>query len=72
MLVQRLDSDDLHVKRHATWGMSVETCATDIQTHCADVAQGDGRIMACLMRNAAEVEAVSVTAVSKLSAAMKQ
>ena len=22
MLVQRLDSDDLHVKRHATWGMS--------------------------------------------------
>jgi hypothetical protein len=24
MLVQRLDSDNLHVKRHATWGMSVE------------------------------------------------
>ncbi|EDM70306.1 cysteine rich repeat domain protein, putative [Roseobacter sp. AzwK-3b] len=49
-----------------------ETCATDIQTHCADVAQGDGRIMACLMRNAAEIEAVCVTAVRKLSAAMKQ
>ena len=25
MLVQRSDSGDLHVRRHATWGMSVKT-----------------------------------------------
>ena len=33
MLVQRLDSDDLHVKRHAAWGMSVIVCK-HITQHC--------------------------------------
>lgn len=30
-------------------------CATDIDTHCSGVAMGEGRILACLNENKAEV-----------------
>jgi Cysteine rich repeat len=30
-------------------------CATDIETHCRDVAMGEGRILMCLSENQAEV-----------------
>ncbi len=30
-------------------------CATDIETHCRGVAMGEGRILACLIENKAEV-----------------
>lgn len=30
-------------------------CATDIETHCRGVAMGEGRILACLTENKAEV-----------------
>ena len=30
-------------------------CKTDIETHCADVEMGEGRVLACLEANAEEV-----------------
>ncbi len=39
-------------------------CATDIETHCSDVALGEGRILVCLEENDAEVSDVCKQAVS--------
>ena len=39
-------------------------CATDIETHCRDVAMGEGRILACLIENKAEVSDTCNQAVS--------
>jgi len=39
-------------------------CATDIETHCSDVAMGEGRILACLADNEAEVSDACKQAVS--------
>ena len=39
-------------------------CATDIEAHCSDVAMGEGRILACLNENQAEVSALCKQAVS--------
>jgi hypothetical protein len=39
-------------------------CATDIETHCGDVAMGEGRILACLSENKAEVSDACNQAVS--------
>ncbi len=39
-------------------------CATDIETHCSDVAMGEGRILVCLEENEAEVSDVCKQAVS--------
>ena len=39
-------------------------CATDIETHCRDVAMGEGRILMCLIENEAEVSNACNQAVS--------
>jgi len=39
-------------------------CATDIETHCRGVAMGEGRILACLNENKAEVSDACNQAVS--------
>ena len=39
-------------------------CATDIETHCSDVAMGEGRILVCLEENEAEVSDACKQAVS--------
>lgn len=39
-------------------------CATDIETHCANVELGEGRILACLSENEAEVSDACNQAVS--------
>ena len=39
-------------------------CATDIETHCSDVAMGEGRILACLEENKAAVSDACNQAVS--------
>jgi len=39
-------------------------CATDIETHCRGVAMGEGRILACLNENKAEVSDTCNQAVS--------
>jgi len=39
-------------------------CATDIETHCSDVAMGEGRILACLSENEAEVSDTCNQAIS--------
>ena len=39
-------------------------CATDIETHCSDVALGEGRILVCLEENEAEVSDICKQAVS--------
>jgi len=39
-------------------------CETDIETHCGDVALGEGRILACLSENEAEVSDACNQAVS--------
>jgi hypothetical protein len=39
-------------------------CATDIETHCSDVAMGEGRILACLIEAEAEVSDACNQAVS--------
>ena len=39
-------------------------CATDIETHCNDVAMGEGRILACLADNEAEVSDACNQAIS--------
>ena len=39
-------------------------CATDIEAHCSDVAMGEGRILACLNENQAEVSAACKQVVS--------
>ena len=39
-------------------------CATDIETHCSDVAMGEGRILACLAENVAEVSDACNQAIS--------
>ncbi len=39
-------------------------CATDIETHCSNVAMGEGRILACLEENKAEVSDACNQAVS--------
>jgi hypothetical protein len=39
-------------------------CATDIEAHCANVELGEGRILACLDENAAEVSDSCKQAVS--------
>lgn len=39
-------------------------CETDIETHCSDVAMGEGRILVCLEENEAEVSDVCKQAVS--------
>jgi len=39
-------------------------CATDIETHCRGVAMGEGRILACLTENKAEVSDACNQAVS--------
>lgn len=39
-------------------------CATDIETHCSGVAMGEGRILACLTENEAEVSDACNQAVS--------
>lgn len=33
----------------------INSCRTDIQTHCSAVAMGEGRLLACLESNATEV-----------------
>jgi hypothetical protein len=39
-------------------------CSTDIEKHCNDVAMGEGRILACLAENEAEVSDVCNQAIS--------
>ena len=39
-------------------------CETDIETHCRDVAMGEGRILMCLTENEAEVSDACNQAVS--------
>ena len=39
-------------------------CATDIETHCSDVAMGEGRVLACLADNEAEVSDACTQAIS--------
>jgi len=39
-------------------------CATDIETHCSDVAMGEGRILVCLEENEAEVSDTCNQAIS--------
>jgi hypothetical protein len=39
-------------------------CETDIETHCRDVAMGEGRILMCLTENEAEVSNACNQAVS--------
>ncbi len=39
-------------------------CETDIETHCRDVAMGEGRILMCLSENKAEVSDACNQAVS--------
>lgn len=34
-----------------------QQCMADVQTHCSDVREGEGRILACLDENAEEVSA---------------
>ena len=41
-----------------------QECETEIQTLCSDVAMGEGRILACLEQNDAEVGAACKAAVS--------
>ena len=33
----------------------INSCRTDIETHCSSVAMGEGRVLMCLQENAAEV-----------------
>ena len=33
----------------------INSCRTDIQTHCSSVAMGEGRVLMCLEENTAEV-----------------
>lgn len=50
--------------------VTYEACAADIQTHCADVAVGGGRILACLVKNAADVEPACLDSARGLGAAL--
>ena len=39
-------------------------CAADIETHCSDIAMGEGRVLACLADNEAEVSDACNQAIS--------
>ena len=46
-----------------------EACAADIQAHCADVAAGGGRIVACLAKNADKVKPACLESARAMGAA---